>query len=153
MLPTLVPALSLTAIVLLFLLLALPPVSFVLYDSRYRVVFDTLFLLTLVGILSGSALFLVGYLWRVEFTAHFLRFTFPLASLTTLAMFVISGLLIYETQVIYRHVNATAMSMRSVPFLLVIVICIAASTFVSCIFSWRGFAAMRELAMYPSTRD
>ena len=143
MAPTLVPALAITATIVLFYFSFAPGFS----SGIYRTFFAVFFLLALVGIAGGSVLYLVRQLRRVEFSPGFLHLTFILAGLTTLSMLATLGLLAYEAQVIYLHINADGLKLSSVSFLLVIVICIALSTLFSCFSLWRGLVATRELAL------
>lgn len=146
MCPTLIPALVVLAIIgtLYFSLFWFP--IYMVPRSAFLVRF-ALTIVTIIGAVFGGVIYLGRKIRRATFSPRFLRLTFGLASLTTLAMIVILGLLLFQLQAIDLHINAQGLELRSVPILHILVFGLALPTLFSCISLWRGFKAQRALAL------
>jgi hypothetical protein len=114
--------------------------------SAFLVCF-ALTIVTIIGAVFGGVIYLGRKVQRATFSPRFLRLTFGLANLTTLAMIVILGMLLFQLQAIDLHINAQGLELRSVPILHILVFGLALPTLFSCISLWRGFKAQRALAL------
>ena len=108
-----------------------------------------LFLVPIPAVITGGIIYVSRKIRQATFSPRFLRFTFMFASIATLAMVVVLGLLLFQVVAIdmYMYDNAQRLYSLAVPLLNIIVPCIAVITLVSCISLWRGFQAQRALAV------
>lgn len=151
--PTLLPGLMSTlALVITFLMVTQQ--FFILLAVHLhlntQIVFDGL--LALAGILLACTIisgiiYLRQKIQNVTFASHFLSRTLIPAILTTLAMLVILGVLLYHTWIVDTNVNALGWTRLSVPLLNIILFCFILATLTSCISCWRAFSAQRMLTL------
>ncbi len=145
MYPILIPGLVILVIMGTFFLTFFYDLSSYLFVSKNRMILLPLALLIIVGSICGGTVYLARRLRQIEFSPHALHLTFTLASLTALAMLVMLGLLLYETQIIDLHANALGFKLLRIPLLNIIAVGTALPTAFACISLWRGFKARQEL--------
>lgn len=146
MLPTLLPFLTIIATFSVIFLVLFRPVGYIRLDSALLI---TLAFPTLIisGVIFGSVSYLARKVRRLTFSTRLLRLTLIPAALTTLAMLAALGLLLFQVISVDLYVNALGRTLLVVPFMNVLVICIAFPTIFACVSLWRGFKARRELVL------
>jgi|SRR5579883_1583119 len=143
--PVCIPLLLALLIIALLFVTFSPNFTSYAFSSTRKWLFLSLLLLAFVGTISSGVIFVARWLRRVEYSQSFLRFTLFFAGVTTCALLVMSGLLLYETLIIDLHVSTLGSSLMRVPLLNVITLCIALPAVIACLALRRGVHARREL--------
>lgn len=146
MLPTLLPFL---VILTVFGVALLSLFESSIYIRSRPMFFSTvaLTILIILGTIFAGVSYLTRKIRRITLSSRLLGLTLIPAALTALAMLATLGLLLFQVISIDLYVNALGRTLLVIPFMNMLVVCIAFPTIFACLSLWRGFKARQELMM------